>query len=1181
MNDREVKEIARDAGRADPEVGVDLGVQLRQLEADIKALLVKRLGVKGADQGVVEARKIIDAEMAQLRLDRKLTLEIALELAPPQEVPLDATSRRSSFRDDRENLFGGPVLPISDVFGASVLPTSGANGTPEISAVFEPRPPVVERKFKPATIPAELPWLEVNAGFDLELYFERFGRVARGHGIEMHEWPRMLSVRIRNDALASAYDKEMVQRGSSWSEAKKWWAMRVPRSESADIYLRSFLDCKQGQVDINSHVVEFDLRAARAKMHQDSNLARLFVNSLNQALQEEVRRTRLREELDSQRGGGALPEMTLQQAQAMARAVAAALTQKSGYSRAERSVQPGGTAERFARERSVQPGGTAERSRVVCSFCSRQGHEERECRKKKEQNVLIRSTPTTVNNNDRQNGYSRGFTGSSGTHRGDAKPPQASHFGRGDDKKREFNGSCNHCKEFGHKAVDCKRKDASGSSTKSFMLQSFGSVATGPETKVDSKALTTAICRYRNQGVVHSGLFALDSCCNANIFAPGHSDVVSGSKSVLVQSFGGQRALLGPCATMSLVNSRGGDVVIYGRDATDATHLPNGCIAMLSRNTMVELGVAVEMHMASPGSYLQVRETHVPVVADIECAKEEDYVHTSFIAEIKVREYLNRESNLSDATNTRSDPLDEIRICETLSAGTKERLRSILSHYRDLFVPKGELPPKIGGGPHRILLKEGAKTVCCPQVKFTPAKAEFISRWVEKSLASGLYELAPESCKYASRIHLASKEGPAGRERELFEIRVTGDYVAVNEQIDKIPSLCPSLHDQTERFNDCKFFFETDGSSCYHQCELDADSRDILAVRTPQGFLIRPCRLMEGMKNSGSVLQGRISRILSSISPEVRRNLTNYMDDINGGTQSEDDLVILVEGTLRACSEGQFSLTARKTKIGFPTANFAGFEVGMGCRRLAEKHCAPLMQMREPTNSSELRSVMGLFVQNREFIPGYSTIAKPLNKLTGSNSSWKFGSVERSAFTRLKEACCARTSLANPDYKLPFHLDVDASDVGYGFKLFQVDEAEVEHPVLYGSKCWANNKEACRPIYHREACVVFRSESLPLLHRVEFLSNYRAYRPRTFAVGFTFSQRTSYAVVDSRASRHGNSHQVQARRVELSSRRPVAKPDCTAKTCVNLRCALLFSSDARFARAFLARFRSGLGFCRR
>lgn len=267
MNDREVKENARDAGRADPEVGVDLGVQLRQLEADIKALLVKRLGVKGADQGVVEARKIIDAEMAQLRLDRKLTLEIALELAPPQEVPLDATSRRSSFRDDRENLFGGPVLPISDVFGASVLPTSGANGTPEISAVFEPRPPVVERKFKPATIPAELPWLEVNAGFDMELYFERFGRVARGHGIEMHEWPRMLSVRIRNDALASAYDKEMVQRGSSWSEAKKWWAMRVPRSESADIYLRSFLDCKQGQVDINSHVVEFDLRAARAKMH--------------------------------------------------------------------------------------------------------------------------------------------------------------------------------------------------------------------------------------------------------------------------------------------------------------------------------------------------------------------------------------------------------------------------------------------------------------------------------------------------------------------------------------------------------------------------------------------------------------------------------------------------------------------------------------------------------------------------------------------------------------------------------------------------------------------------------------------------------------------------------------------------------------------------------------------------
>ncbi len=88
---------------------------------------------------------------------------------------------------------------------------------------------------------------------------------------------------------------------------------------------------------------------------------------------------------------------------------------------------------------------------------------------------------------------------------------------------------------------------------------------------------------------------------------------------------------------------------------------------------------------------------------------------------------------------------------------------------------------------------------------------------MEKALETGLYEMAPESCRYASRIHLAYKEGPAGKERSHFELSPCGDYVAVNEQIQKIASLCPLLHDQIERFNDCNFFFETDGAAADHQ----------------------------------------------------------------------------------------------------------------------------------------------------------------------------------------------------------------------------------------------------------------------------------------------------------------------------------------------------------------------------
>ncbi len=100
-------------------------------------------------------------------------------------------------------------------------------------------------------------------------------------------------------------------------------------------------------------------------------------------------------------------------------------------------------------------------------------------------------------------------------------------------------------------------------------------------------------------------------------------------------------------------------------------------------------------------------------------------------------------------------------------------------------------------------------------------------------------------------------------------------------------------------------------------------------------------------------------------------------------------------------------------------------------------------------------------------------IAKPLNKLTGSKVMWSFGDAERAAFKALKEACCARPTLANPDFKRPFLIDVDASDVGHGYMLYQLDEKGSPEPVMYGSKYWASNKEACRPVYYREGHALF------------------------------------------------------------------------------------------------------------
>jgi hypothetical protein len=144
------------------------------------------------------------------------------------------------------------------------------------------------------------------------------------------------------------------------------------------------------------------------------------------------------------------------------------------------------------------------------------------------------------------------------------------------------------------------------------------------------------------------------------------------------------------------------------------------------------MGIAVENHMKNTDAYLQTR------VLVASAGRVEGFEQGSntpglkgafgsaarlslFVAEVKVREFLERQGG-PKMEGMRFDPLSEVQICDSVSTRTTERLQKILRNFEHVFIPKGDLPPAIEGGAHKILLKPDAKVVCCPQMKFTPAK---------------------------------------------------------------------------------------------------------------------------------------------------------------------------------------------------------------------------------------------------------------------------------------------------------------------------------------------------------------------------------------------------------------------------------------------------------------------------
>ena len=105
----------------------------------------------------------------------------------------------------------------------------------------------------------------------------------------------------------------------------------------------------------------------------------------------------------------------------------------------------------------------------------------------------------------------------------------------------------------------------------------------------------------------------------------------------------------------------------------------------------------------------------------------------------------------------------------------------------------------------------------------------------------------------------------------------------------------------------------------------------------------------------------------------------------------------------------------------------------------------------QPTTVTEVRSFVGFVSYHRKFIPNFSKVAKPLNKLLqnlqGRPSKKKRLKVywepeQQEAFETLQGLCTESPILAYADFKTPFVLHTDASGDGLDAVLYQVQDGQ-------------------------------------------------------------------------------------------------------------------------------------------
>ncbi|EXX52028.1 gag-pol fusion protein [Rhizophagus irregularis DAOM 197198w] len=105
-----------------------------------------------------------------------------------------------------------------------------------------------------------------------------------------------------------------------------------------------------------------------------------------------------------------------------------------------------------------------------------------------------------------------------------------------------------------------------------------------------------------------------------------------------------------------------------------------------------------------------------------------------------------------------------------------------------------------------------------------------------------------------------------------------------------------------------------------------------------------------------------------------------------------------------------------------------------------------------PLNVTQLRGFFGLASYYRRFVPGFSRIATPLNKLLKKGVAYNWGEKQQVAFEQLKQTLITSPILVFPDFNKQFILLTDASTFGLGVILSQLDEDGNDRVIAYASR---------------------------------------------------------------------------------------------------------------------------------
>ena len=377
------------------------------------------------------------------------------------------------------------------------------------------------------------------------------------------------------------------------------------------------------------------------------------------------------------------------------------------------------------------------------------------------------------------------------------------------------------------------------------------------------------------------------------------------------------------------------------------------------------------------------------------------------------------------------------RATNGLDAAGKEKVASLLVRFQDTFskdewdigltdlteheIPTGDAAP-VKQAPRRVPLAHAAdEKKAIDDLKAKGVIRDSVSPW-------------------ASPIVLVSKKDGG--------VRPCVDYRKVNELVKPEAFPLPRVQDCLDSVAGSNLFSTFDLTSGYFQIKVKESDIPKTAFVCKYGHY-EMTRMPFGLSNSASTFQRTMELCLQTLQWET---CLIYIDDIIVFGKDLDQHMQRVEEVLTRLRDAGLKLKAEKSHLLQEEVVFLGHVVSGAGVKPNPTNIAKIVDWPKPKTAKQIRQFVAMGSYYRRYIKGFASMVRPMVELTKKGKRFVWDAACDEAFTKLKKSLVRADVMGYPlNEGGDFILDVDASDVGIGSVLHQVQEGK-EKVIAYASR---------------------------------------------------------------------------------------------------------------------------------